>query len=432
MTHADLPIRHAAAPAASDPSEDAPGEPDAPRSRPPLVVAAHGTRDAAGVEAAHALVRRVRGLLPGVRVEPGFVELTPPTIAESLAAVVESVPAAVVVPLMIGAGGHARDDIPAAIADGRREHPEATVVYTRHLGAARPLVEQALARIDEARGAWTPEQTSVILVGRGCSVTDANADHVRLARVLEERGGYAVVWPAFVQVARPGLPQALDAARRAGATRIVVMPHFLFPGRLEGWTRSLSHDFATAHPEVDVRVAGVLGPGEALAEVVAQRYREGERAARVQPETPTYLTGLLLSGRRVVAVGGGCVNRRRVPKLLAGGAEVTVIAPTLHPALAELAEAGTITWRARGYEPGDLDGAWFVLAATDSPETNARVAAEAEAGHTFCVRADKAECGSAWTPATGRLHGAQIAVLSDHDPQHSKRLRDRIVTEMEH
>ncbi len=69
MTHAHDPARPASR---------------SPRDLPPLVIAGHGTRDADGVAVCLALVDRVRALLPGVRVEAGFVELTPPTIDEAL------------------------------------------------------------------------------------------------------------------------------------------------------------------------------------------------------------------------------------------------------------------------------------------------------------------------------------------------------------
>lgn len=143
--------------------------------------------------------------------------------------------------------------------------------------------------------------------------------------------------------------------------------------------------------------------------------------------TPAYLSGLLLAGRPVVVVGGGKVALRRVPKLLQAGALVTVVAPVLHPELAALAEERGLTWRERPFTAADLDGAWYVLAATDSPTVNADVAAEAEVRHTFCVRADRAEAGSAWTPATGMVGDAVVAVLTNHDPRRAKELRDRVV-----
>ena len=48
---------------------------------------------------------------------------------------------------------------------------------------------------------------------------------------------------------------------------------------------------------------------------------------------PPYPSGLMLSGRRVIVVGGGHVAQRRVPALLAAGADVTVVSPTVTPAI---------------------------------------------------------------------------------------------------
>src|SRR6476659_9326610 len=92
-----------------------------------------------------------------------------------------------------------------------------------------------------------------------------------------------------------------------------------------------------------------------------------------------YPVGLRLLGRRVVVVGGGQVAHRRVAGLLDARAEVTVVSPAVTPALEALVEPGVLTWLPRAYEAGDLAGAWYVVAATDSPEVNAAVAAEAEA-----------------------------------------------------
>ncbi len=397
------------------------------QSRPALVIAGHGTRDEQGVATCLALIDRVRSMLPGVRVEAGFVELTPPTIDEALSSVLADDPRAVVVPLMIGTGGHVREDIPEAIEGGKQGHEGATVVYTRHLGSPKPMVSAARQRIDAARADWDPADTTVVFVGRGCSVTDANADHVRLARVVQEAGGYGQVLPAFIQVSSPSVPDALAAAYAMGARRIVVMPHYLFPGRLLTWVTQASAAFAAEHADAEVRVADVIGDCDELASVIVQRHKEGSLHLRSDLGSPAYLSGLLLAGRKVVAAGGGCVNRRRVPALLDAGAVVTVIAPTLHPALQELADQGRIRWEARDIADDDLDGAWYVLAATDDPAVNARIAAAAEARHTFCVRADAAAEGSAWTPATGHVSGATVAVLTNHDPRRAARLRDRVV-----
>lgn len=378
------------------------------------------------------LVERVQERMPDVRVIAGFVELFEPTIDAALSTVLsEGATSAVVVPLMVGVGGHVREDIPEAIEAGRKTNEAATVVCTRHLGAPAPMVSAVRQRIEAAGAGWSAEEITVVFVGRGTSLTEANADHVRLGRVLHEAGGYANVLPAFIQIAGPTVAEALDLAYGVGNRKIVVMPHYLFTGRLDVWVHRACEEWSADHPEADVRVADPIGACPELVDVIVARYREGMLKARTNLGSPAYLSGLLLSGRKAVAVGGGCVNRRRVPKLVAAGAEVTVVAPSLHPALAELVRDGSVTWREGSFDESDLDGAWYVLAATDDPATNARIAAAAEARHTFCVRADRAELGSAWTPATADVEGATIAVLADQNPRRSRELRDRMVELLE-
>uniref|UniRef100_UPI003B683EAB precorrin-2 dehydrogenase/sirohydrochlorin ferrochelatase family protein n=1 Tax=Rhodococcus sp. O3 TaxID=3404919 RepID=UPI003B683EAB len=109
----------------------------------------------------------------------------------------------------------------------------------------------------------------------------------------------------------------------------------------------------------------------------------------------SYLVGLNLSGRRVVVVGGGSVAQRRLGLLVASGAAVHVVTRAATPAVESMATAGHITLELRDYRDGDLEGAWYAMACTNEPETNAAVVAEAERNRIFCVRADNARRGSA-------------------------------------
>ncbi|MEZ7132326.1 uroporphyrinogen-III C-methyltransferase [Nonomuraea sp. AD125B] len=140
-----------------------------------------------------------------------------------------------------------------------------------------------------------------------------------------------------------------------------------------------------------------------------------------------YLLGLRLSGRRVLVVGGGRVAQRRVPALLEAGAEVTVVSPSVTPALDDLIAAGRITWHARPYEVGDCDGAWLVQACADDRSVNTAVAAEAEAKRVWCVRADDKDAAAAWTPASGRVGEISVAVTAGGDPRRAAGIRDAVV-----
>ena len=152
-------------------------------------------------------------------------------------------------------------------------------------------------------------------------------------------------------------------------------------------------------------------------------------ATPVGPESGVvYPVGLRLHDRRVVVVGGGQVAHRRVAGLLEAGARVTVVSPEVTPALEALVEPGRLTWHPRRYEPGDLVGAWYVVAATDDPAVNAAVAEAAERDHTFCARADDRSASSVWTPAVGRHGELVVGVHGGGDPQRAVGVRDAVVT----
>ena len=133
-----------------------------------------------------------------------------------------------------------------------------------------------------------------------------------------------------------------------------------------------------------------------------------------------------LAGRRVVVVGGGVVASRRTRGLHEAGADVLVVAPDVTDEVAAL-----VTVRRRAFEPGDLDGAWLVMACTDDPQVNAAVAAAAEQRRVFCVRADAAAEGTARTPAVARHDGVVVAVNGGDDPARAAALRDAIAAALE-
>jgi uroporphyrin-III C-methyltransferase/precorrin-2 dehydrogenase/sirohydrochlorin ferrochelatase len=129
----------------------------------------------------------------------------------------------------------------------------------------------------------------------------------------------------------------------------------------------------------------------------------------------------------VVVVGGGQVAHRRVAGLVDARAQVTVVSPEVTPALEALVEPGSVTWLKRRYRPGDLEGAWYAVAATDDPEVNAAVAEEAERARVFCARADDRSASSVWTPAVGRQGDLVVGVHGGGDPQRAVGVRDAVV-----
>jgi uroporphyrin-III C-methyltransferase/precorrin-2 dehydrogenase/sirohydrochlorin ferrochelatase len=140
-----------------------------------------------------------------------------------------------------------------------------------------------------------------------------------------------------------------------------------------------------------------------------------------------YLVGLNLTDRRVVVIGGGSVAQRRLGLLIASGARVHLISRAVTPAVEGMATSGQITLELREYRDGDLDGAWYAIACTDEPDTNAAIVAEAERNRVFCVRADNARYGTAVTPASAGYDGLSIGVLAGGDHRRSAAVRNALV-----
>ncbi|MFK4867310.1 sirohydrochlorin chelatase [Streptomyces sp. CSMPJR101] len=248
-------------------------------SPPALLIAGHGTRDEAGAEAFRAFVRELGDRHPDLPVAGGFIELSPPPLGDAVTGLVErGVRRFAAVPLMLVSAGHAKGDIPAALAREKERHPGITYTYGRPLGPHPSLLRVLERRLDEALGtADGREDVTVLLVGRGSTDPDANAEVHKAARLLWEGRGYAGVETAFVSLAAPDVPGGLDRCARLGARRIVVLPYFLFTGILPDRVRRQTEEWAAAHPDVEVRSADVIGPEPELLDLVWERYEEAVR-----------------------------------------------------------------------------------------------------------------------------------------------------------
>jgi siroheme synthase-like protein len=126
-----------------------------------------------------------------------------------------------------------------------------------------------------------------------------------------------------------------------------------------------------------------------------------------QPVFPVFLK---LEGRRVLLVGGGRVAAGKVRGLLDAGADLTVVAP----AIAQEIASAPVTLERRPFEPRDLEGVWYVVAAAPRA-VNAEVAREAHERGIFVNAVDDVENASAYAGAVLRRSGVTIAISTDGD-----------------
>lgn len=226
-----------------------------------------------------ALAERVAGALPEVAVELGYLEMSEPPAGVVLDKLVANgCQRIVVLPLMLLAAGHGKSDVPAVVLEGRLRHPGVEIVFGSPLGVARELVSVLGDSLVEAGAGGLP----LLVVARGTSDPDANAEAHRAARLVAEWAGAAFVHTAFTGVTWPLVPDGLDTMARLGHEKLALAFWFLCNGRLIERARSEVESFQS-RTGIDVVDAGYLGPDPRVLSVVLDRYRMAKRR-----EAPVY------------------------------------------------------------------------------------------------------------------------------------------------
>ena len=128
-----------------------------------------------------------------------------------------------------------------------------------------------------------------------------------------------------------------------------------------------------------------------------------------------YPVNLVVEGRRCLVVGGGPVAARKVEGLIAAGAAVVVVAPQVSDPIRALG----VEVVERPYRRGDLDGAWLAIVATDDPEVNRSVRADAEAARVWVNAADDPPACSFTLPAVVRQGPVMVTVSTAATAPHS-------------
>lgn len=242
--------------------------------RPVLVVVAHGSRDPRHAATVRALLRRVRALRPGLRVEAGFLDFNAPSVPRVLERLdAEGVRDVVALPLLLTRAFHAKSDIPAVLHEARARLPRLSVRQADVLGPSALLTDALERRLYEAGlRPGDKRSTGVVLASAGSSDPEAIAVIAHVAREWR-RTGWCAVRPAFASASLPRTEDAVRELRAQGVRRVAVAPYVIAPGRLPDRIARGAHESGA-----DV-LADVLGPAPELARLLLRRY-EAARAAR--------------------------------------------------------------------------------------------------------------------------------------------------------
>jgi sirohydrochlorin cobaltochelatase len=242
-----------------------------------LLLVFHGSRDPEGNSGVETLRADVETRV-GLPVVAGHLEYAAPLVANAIEEMVaRGFRGIVAVPVLLGAAGHVKNDIPRLIEEARRRHPGVRFETTTHLGTHDAILEILEERLIEAERSFpTPgnrEATSLILAARGSSDPDGNAEVAHVARRFGEPRGFRSVHAAYIGVTRPDPAEAISAAADRGSRRILVLPYLLFPGLMLTSLAGSLEEAGRGTPEIQLAIGRPLGPDPRVAIAIVERYR---------------------------------------------------------------------------------------------------------------------------------------------------------------
>jgi precorrin-8X/cobalt-precorrin-8 methylmutase len=241
-----------------------------------IVVAGHGSRDPDSVREFEALVELIRARAPQAAVSHGYLEFSSPTIAQAVAAnVAAGARRIAVVPGVLLAARHAKNDMPAELLELGRDYPDVEFHFGAPLNPHPQLLQVAQEHIVAAESASASTvrraDTCLVLVGRGTTDPDANGEVAKVARMLEEGMGFGAAYVCYSGTASPVVADGLRAAARLGLARLVVLPFFLFDGVLVKRIYAAADALQEREPGLEVLKAAYLGVHPRVADVLIER-----------------------------------------------------------------------------------------------------------------------------------------------------------------
>ncbi|GGG13901.1 sirohydrochlorin chelatase [Paenibacillus abyssi] len=246
-----------------------------------ILLIGHGSRDQEGNEEMLRFAESVKAHANGKWVETCFLELASPNIPQGIAHCVEAGATRIVlIPIILFAAGHSKIHIPLEIDRAKAKYPHVIFAYGQPIGIHQKVLDILTSRLTEAgysdnmQASERNPDTAVLLLGRGSSDADANSNFLKMARLLWEQLPVKWVESSFIGVTEPSYSEGLERCKLLGAKNIYVLPYFLFTGVLIKRIEIMTAEFAEAHPDINVELAGYFGFHPSLVQLLLDRVDE--------------------------------------------------------------------------------------------------------------------------------------------------------------
>jgi sirohydrochlorin ferrochelatase len=119
-------------------------------------------------------------------------------------------------------------------------------------------------------------KNGIVIVDHGSRREESNQLLEQIASLFSKRFAekYNIVEPAHMEIAEPSIAAAYDRCVKRGASRVIVCPFFLGPGK--HWTSDiprLAAEAAQQHPHTTYHVTHPLGIDDLILDLLEKRIR---------------------------------------------------------------------------------------------------------------------------------------------------------------
>ena len=242
-----------------------------------ILICGHGSRNKLAITEFQELTRFIQKKYPSILVEFGFLEFAKPSLTDALDKLRNSsITKVIAIPAMLFAAGHVKNDIPSLLMNYAKK-TNMEIIYGRELGINNLMISAACERVKEVfkkDNSLIPEESLLVVVGRGSSDPDANSNVSKITRMVVEGVGLGWGETVFSGVTFPLVEPGLRNVIRLGYKNIIIFPYFLFSGVLVTRIKRQLDLVALDNPHIEFHEAKYLSSHEYVVQTFVERIEE--------------------------------------------------------------------------------------------------------------------------------------------------------------
>lgn len=238
-----------------------------------ILYVAHGTRLQAGVEEARDFVHYHMNQVNVPIQVMSFIDLASPSIEEGIESCVrQGATKIALVPILLLEAGHAKNDLPEAIAQAKTKYSHITFTYGSPFGVHAYMIDTVVERLKE-QGPIN-EDASILIVARGSSDNQIRDDFAAIVHHLRKKVNVKQIDVCYLAAQSPNLQEGIEAHKKNTAKTVYVVPYLLFTGLLMQHLEKVVERVQRQLPHKELRLCKQLGRSDPITRLTLKRIAE--------------------------------------------------------------------------------------------------------------------------------------------------------------